>query len=959
MMQMIDRLFLKIAEMSLTAGIVILVVLFVRLLLRGMPKSFSYVLWLVVAFRLAVPFSADTRVSVFNLIPQNDGFFRGGFITGNQTVRMELSEEKPSASTGRTTAKLLKRIGLTAVKQTYDVNFPELMKEPMKEIKESPADSAALLEERVQAEQRSDIPGEETATARLVSVLSFVWIAGILTLVSYTIMMHVMLKKRLRYSVQLYENLYECDTIRSPFVYGLFLPKIYMPFRLNEDQRYCVLAHERYHLQRKDHLIKSFAYALVVVYWFQPLVWVAYRLMSRDMEMSCDEKVTSAFTDELRGEYSRLLLAFAANKRQMPVSPLAFGEENTMARIKNILAYKKPAKWKMIGSTMALMLTMAACATDAKEAPVTELTEVSSDSVSDSIADSENEVRVRTTDGSEVVIPIADQDKTGGRTQRQLTHQQAQWAENSWCDLEFISLDYADADKIIFHISSGLFEYDLLQQQITQSIDLKALNCQAVQTGGECSVQIYQDHQNESLAVIQPYPYHEPDGYVYYFDTDELYTYDTSLLEGYTVYDGLVSKRELPEGEKLKNRRIAENVLPLGNDTYGALHWNSVELANMYYEAGEQKWMLFQKEQATLPRLDKQDESFYQSLSHVAGESVHQCSIEYEALYNMHDYDGVCALATDLEYSDELRQEFSKRTDKLSFDQEISHSDDEQVYLFQYSCTDEEGNENKVYLNFRNIEGQGWRAEGLPASELTYNTSSVQHTEAKPINTAESSQVYADSANGEWSAYVTDDDFCTVYVRNNSTGKIKEIGVDEQSMLATAVYDLHWINQDTLGVIAHVNPSTSFLCVYRMPDCESIDSHYGISFQWASDDYRSLYYIEPAPHFSEQTGPEAVMNYQEQAVFATNGGSSLSYLSVSPNGDRLAFFSIDEEREKKDIYIIEHLKEGMEQRKNTVQSIAWEYPAGELQWTDDTVITVNTQSGKKELHIDTGEISDK
>ena len=444
---MIDRLFLKIAEMSLAAGIVILVVMFVRLLLRRMPKSFTYVLWLVVAFRLVVPFSADTRVSVFNLIPQNDGFFRGGFITGNQTVRMELSEEKPSASTGRTTAKLLQRIGLASVKQTYDVNFSELMKDPTKEIKENPVDSAAL-----QAEQRRTAPTQETGTDRLVSVLCVVWIAGILTLMSYTIMMHIMLRKRLRYSVQLYENLYECDTIRSPFVYGLFLPKIYMPFRLSENQRYCVLAHERYHLQRKDHLIKSFAYALVIVYWFQPLVWIAYRLMCRDMEMSCDEKVTAAFTDELRGEYSRLLLAFAANKRQMPVSPLAFGEENTMARIKNILAYKKPAKWKMIGSTMALMLTMAACATDAKETPVTELTEVSSDSVSDSIADSENEVRVRTTDGSEVVIPIADQDKTGGRTQRQLTHQQAQWAENSWCDLEFISLDYADADKIIFHI---------------------------------------------------------------------------------------------------------------------------------------------------------------------------------------------------------------------------------------------------------------------------------------------------------------------------------------------------------------------------------------------------------------------------------------------------------------------------------------------------------------------------
>lgn len=233
------------------------------------------------------------------------------------------------------------------------------------------------------------------------------------------------------------------------------------------------------------------------------------------------------------------------------------------------------------------------------------------------------------------------------------------------------------------------------------------------------------------------------------------------------------------------------------------------------------------------------------------------------------------------------------------------------------------------------------------------------YTKANSIKTADSYLVYADNTNGEWTAYVTDADFCTVNVRNNYTGEIKEIVVDEESMLVTAVYDLNWINQDTLGVIAHVNPSTSFLCVYSMPDCDSIDRHYGISFEWASDDYKSLYYIEPTPHFSEQTGPEAVMDYQEQAVFETNGGSSLSCLSVSPNGDKLAFFSIDEESEKKYIYVIDHLKDGVAQRQNTVQSIAWEYQVGELQWTDDTVIAVNTLSGEKELHIDTGEILDK
>lgn len=680
---MIEQLFLEIAKMSLTAGIVILVVVSVRLLLKGMPKRFAYMLWLVVALRLVVPFSVDAHISVFNLFDKT-----------------------------------------AAVKQTDGHRtHPELTINQMKD--KYPADSVGSYAGQVQAKPHMTVLSQKpktdtkTDTDRLLRVLSLVWIAGILTLMSYTVWMHIMLRRRLRYSVRLHENLYECDMIRSPFVYGLFFPKIYIPFRLSGVQQQCVLAHERYHLQRKDHFIKSFAYGLVIVYWFQPLVWIACRLMCRDMEMSCDEKVTAGFTSEMREEYSRLLLAFASNKRQMPVSPLAFGEENTMARIKNILDYRKPAKWKMIGSTMVFMLTMAACATDAKvEVPATDRAELAADTVTDSMLDSANKVRVKAADGSEAVIAAAVSDKVDRQTQRLLSHQQAQWAENSWCDLELISLDYADTDKIIFHISSGLFEYDLLQQQITHSIDLKALNCQEVQTGGTCKIQIYQNNQKECMAAILPYPYEEADGYIYCFHTDELYAYDTSLLEGYTVYDGLVSRFDLPEEERMTNFRSAENVLPLGNHTYGVLRWHSVELAKMCYEVGEQKWMLFDKEQATLPKLVKQDESFYQSLAQESGKSVAQCSLDYEALYNLHEYDGVCALSTELEYSEELRQAFSERTDKLSYDKEISHSEDEKSYLYRFTCTDEnEGREYKVYLRFRYIEGQGWRAEGLPTEE--------------------------------------------------------------------------------------------------------------------------------------------------------------------------------------------------------------------------------------------------
>ena len=140
-----------------------------------------------------------------------------------------------------------------------------------------------------------------------------------------------------------------------------------MPFRLAEKERQFVLMHERYHIKRKDYLVKRAAFMLVIVHWFNPLVWLAFCLMSADMEISCDEKVISKLSMEMRKEYSRLLLAFASNKRRMPSFPLAFGEENIMKRIKNILGYQEPVRWKMPVGMIIIMITMAACATDAAD----------------------------------------------------------------------------------------------------------------------------------------------------------------------------------------------------------------------------------------------------------------------------------------------------------------------------------------------------------------------------------------------------------------------------------------------------------------------------------------------------------------------------------------------------------------------------------------------------------------
>lgn len=732
MIQMVNALFLKIVAMSMTAGIVILVVLLVRLLIRRLPKRFAYALWLVVAFRLVVPVTANSNISIFHMVTVG-------------SIGSEVAGEKEDVAGGAETTggnvdgadghimreNVQKDIVDDAVNIKADIEA-DVETDIETDIKAGDGIKAGI---KAHAENVKDILsvgtdavverflGKNSGTDSLVSALAVIWLAGILTLVSYTAIAQMRLRRRIQYRVRLYGNVYECDNIRSPFVLGIVSPKIYLPFRLNETEQQCILAHERYHIRRRDYLVKNAAYLLAIVYWFHPLVWAAYRLMCVDMEMSCDEEVIATFTADLRKEYSRLLLAFAANKRQLSASPLAFGEEQIVKRVKNILNYKKTPRWKLIGGAAVLVITMAACATDASTdealAPVPDNASAG-ETVDKTDIVNNTDIAHRTDMSVNSNIASAEEDDTASG-QHFIEHREAQWAENSMFDMEFYSLDYADSDRIVFHISSGLFVYDLNSQKIIGSIDLKALNCQAVQTGGECQVAVYRNDKNQLRAAIKPYPYSDKGSYIYDLESDELSVYDTALLEQYDLFDGLVSKDGPVASGIMRTWRAAGDVLPLDDGTYGALYWGpgGPELANMSYEAGDQKWTVFQKEQATLPRLERQDDSFYQSFSLYSGKNINQCLIDYAAFYNRHDYDGVYALSTGLEYSDELRQEFAGRTDSLSVGREVSHSEDEKEYLLEYMMRSDEsdGTEQKVYLKAKYIEGEGWRVEGLPTAE--------------------------------------------------------------------------------------------------------------------------------------------------------------------------------------------------------------------------------------------------
>ncbi|MCR6544140.1 M56 family metallopeptidase [Dehalobacterium formicoaceticum] len=308
-----EQLFLQVLKMSITAGYVVLLVIAARLLLKKAPKIFSYALWSVVLFRLVCPFSFE---SIFSLIP---GLITRGTDTQTISTGMMHAQTPPMHS------------GSTIANQTVNTTLPASM--------------------------------AGTGTNTLQSWISFgdiVWIIGIFVLISYSLLSVIKLKGKLKSAKPVFRNLYETTDIKTPFILGIIKPKIYLPEGLSENEKAFILKHEETHLKRMDHIIKPLAFLVVCVHWFNPLVWVAFFLMSEDMELSCDESVLKQMGDGIKKDYSSSLLSLAAGRRFVGGYPLAFGENNTRGRIMNILNYKKPRFWVTIAGIIAVAVIVVA-----------------------------------------------------------------------------------------------------------------------------------------------------------------------------------------------------------------------------------------------------------------------------------------------------------------------------------------------------------------------------------------------------------------------------------------------------------------------------------------------------------------------------------------------------------------------------------------------------------------------
>lgn len=318
-------LFIAILNMSFSASVVALAIMLVRIPLKKAPKIFSYVLWSVVLFRLICPFSFN---SSFSLMP-----------TSADVVPQDIIyTQNPAIQSG-----------------------------------------VALVDNPINTVISNILPSVNTANSinpiqPVLAIAGFIWLLGLAALLIYATIGYIRLRRRVYYATLIRDNIYETDKIKTPFVLGLIRPKIYIPTTIEAAQHDYILKHEQTHIMRRDYLIKPFAFIVLALHWFNPFVWLSYFLMSKDMEMSCDEAVLRKTDEDIRSSYSTSLLNLST-KRTGLINPLAFGESNIKSRVKNILNFKKPATWITLVSVL-IVAVFCVCFISNRIAPIPTLNEI-------------------------------------------------------------------------------------------------------------------------------------------------------------------------------------------------------------------------------------------------------------------------------------------------------------------------------------------------------------------------------------------------------------------------------------------------------------------------------------------------------------------------------------------------------------------------------------------------------
>ena len=323
-----SELFLEIVNRSIAASWIVIAVLILRFCLKKAPKWVNVLLWGIVAVRLIFPFSIESALS---LIPSAE--------TVSPSIMMETA---PSVQTG-----------VPALDQVIN---------PVIDHSLSPA------------------PGASANPLQIwISVMAAVWLAGAAALLLYSAISYWRLRRRVREAVILRDNIYQSENAGSPFVLGIIQPKIYFPYSVDSGALAYVIAHEQAHIRRGDHWWKPLGFLLLTVHWFNPLLWLGYILLCRDIELACDEKVIREMGSEQRADYTQALVSCSVSRRSIAACPLAFGEVGIKERVKSVMNYKKPAFWIVLASAVVCAVAAVCFLTNPK-------TERSSPSVGDNVS---------------------------------------------------------------------------------------------------------------------------------------------------------------------------------------------------------------------------------------------------------------------------------------------------------------------------------------------------------------------------------------------------------------------------------------------------------------------------------------------------------------------------------------------------------------------------------------------
>lgn len=383
---MLKNIFVYLLHNSIAVWVVILTVFAVRLFLRRAPKKYSYILWSIVGIYLLCPIRLSSPISIYSLINNvSDTFLEHHSLplnaknfadkieksftdisgvkeiieNGNTTTVKNNTEEKEYTTNSEDTVN---KNGFADKNKTYNEK-----NQKTKDSNKSKFDNVSSTNKNQKTKQnQNNTAGTENISQSLtVTTTAYIWLCGCIVLLVRNLFLIWRTKQTVLMAIRRKDNIYESECISTPFVLGIVRPKIYIPFNLSEQEREYILKHEQYHIRRKDQIIKICAYILCVIYWFQPLIWFAYFVMIRDMEMSCDEYVLKNSKSDIRAAYSTSLLKLATKTEDFNAGLPAFGESDIRKRVKNIMKFNAKKKWVSVVAAIAVVIVGVSCLTKA------------------------------------------------------------------------------------------------------------------------------------------------------------------------------------------------------------------------------------------------------------------------------------------------------------------------------------------------------------------------------------------------------------------------------------------------------------------------------------------------------------------------------------------------------------------------------------------------------------------